>query len=743
MRKLYLVFICLLYISIAKAQTIKEFQVNFETDSYELTPKEAAKIDAILEPIKANINNLSVQIIGHTDNVGDLDYNYVLSNNRAKTVADYIQNKGFNSNKIYYSGRSYLKPICKNNSEIGKAKNRRVTLKIYEEKNNPSINGLTLKEESYKINGTKKETIQYKSGTQITIPENAFVDKNGKDVVGTVNISYIEYREPVDFLLGNITMDYNDGTENHHFNSAGMFKIYATQNGENVTLKDGKNITFNFQKTQELPNLNFYQLDDTTKKWKELYSFNNITTNFYQAYGNDVIDGNNVTGEQTEISICQLNGCDAFAAVKKIGVNYSEGIDLIGRNYNNQIKKKVAERKSEERALETLTESYKNSIEEYQKRISNFDKRIKNSQPIYTATKISNDGNEEVFNILFKVQSNVQNINFKNTNWLYNTLKNGKLNPSLYTQNWKKCTIEANDDATFSIVLQDSISEISIKNVTMINPNVSSDQLIKVSNSMNNSNKIQQSRIKKFLRNKERFLKNNEDVTQILNEIESKKKKLKDTISNNMNQNSIVCFWEKSKPYMSEEEAKLPIQDWLNYFDKNKEPMLKRYSNLPISEDCNKRTQQIYQAQQKVAENRKNTSTAENAAADLKQSLQISKLGIYNCDQIQRLQNPVEIFANYADEKGKEVNPVFIYLLDSNFNGIIKYDGYNGLSPYRFAYSPQSKNTIIAFDGSGNSYVYQSEKFNEINWSGVYKHHDFVLKKIENLKNISELKNLL
>jgi hypothetical protein len=210
-----------------------------------------------------------------------------------------------------------------------------------------------------------------------------------------------------------------------------------------------------------------------------------------------------------------------------------------------------------------------------------------------------------------------------------------------------------------------------------------------------------------------------------------------------MNQNSIVCFWKKSKPYMSEEEAKLPIQDWLNYFDKNKEPMLKRYSNLPISEDCNKRTQQIYQAQQKVAENRKNTSTAENAAADLKQSLQISKLGIYNCDQIQRLQNPVEIFANYTDEKGKEVNPVFIYLLDSNFNGIIKYDGYNGLSPYRFAYSPQSKNTIIAFDGSGNSYIYQSEKFNEINLSGVYKHHDFVLKKIENLKNISELKNLL
>ena len=95
------------------------------------------------------------------------------------------------------------------------------------------------------------------------------------------------------------------------------------------------------------------------------------------------------------------------------------------------------------------------------------------------------------------------------------------------------------------------------------------------------------------------------------------------------------------------------------------------------------------------------------------------------------------------DKNGTEIKPLFIYLLDSKFNGIIKYDGYNNYSPYRFAFSPSSKNTLLAFDGNGDCYIFESEKFKLINTSGSYLEHLFILKKIENLKDELDLKNLL
>ena len=174
MRNLYFTILCLFVVSLSKAQIIKEFNINFDTASYELSEKETLKINAIIEPFLSKSDDYSIQIIGHTDNVGDLDYNYLLSNNRAKTISQYIEKKGFNKNKIYSIGRAYLKPTAKNTTEIGKAKNRRVTIKIFQEQeNNNSINGLHLKEDFYKINTSKAETIEYKSGTKITIPENA------------------------------------------------------------------------------------------------------------------------------------------------------------------------------------------------------------------------------------------------------------------------------------------------------------------------------------------------------------------------------------------------------------------------------------------------------------------------------------------------------------------------------------------------------------------------------------------
>lgn len=82
-----------------------------------------------------------IEITGHTDSVplngnGKFDDNIDLSTARAKTVAFYIvDNKGINISNIKFSGRGEYEPIASNATVQGRAQNRRVEIKIYNELN--------------------------------------------------------------------------------------------------------------------------------------------------------------------------------------------------------------------------------------------------------------------------------------------------------------------------------------------------------------------------------------------------------------------------------------------------------------------------------------------------------------------------------------------------------------------------------------------------------------------------------
>jgi outer membrane protein OmpA-like peptidoglycan-associated protein len=71
-----------------------------------------------------------VEIGGHTDNTGSAEYNQKLSEQRAQTVVDYLVEKGIDSKKLKSAGYGHLKPVTENNTEEGRAKNRRTELKI-------------------------------------------------------------------------------------------------------------------------------------------------------------------------------------------------------------------------------------------------------------------------------------------------------------------------------------------------------------------------------------------------------------------------------------------------------------------------------------------------------------------------------------------------------------------------------------------------------------------------------------
>lgn len=74
--------------------------------------------------------SMSIEICGHTDNRGSDKYNNRLSENRARAVADYLISKGIHPDRLLYKGYGKSQPIDTNDTEEGRANNRRVEFRI-------------------------------------------------------------------------------------------------------------------------------------------------------------------------------------------------------------------------------------------------------------------------------------------------------------------------------------------------------------------------------------------------------------------------------------------------------------------------------------------------------------------------------------------------------------------------------------------------------------------------------------
>ncbi len=107
--------------------------IFFEFNSYELLPESYAELNKVVEYLITN-PNLKIEIGGHTDNVGTKAYNKTLSENRAKSVFDYLVGKGIEKSRLSYQGYDYSMPIATNDTNEGRALNRRTEFKVISNK---------------------------------------------------------------------------------------------------------------------------------------------------------------------------------------------------------------------------------------------------------------------------------------------------------------------------------------------------------------------------------------------------------------------------------------------------------------------------------------------------------------------------------------------------------------------------------------------------------------------------------
>ena len=98
---------------------------------------DSSNLQSQFHPILNNVadtlndyNQTVIEVAGHTDSVGDSAYNQNLSVERAQSVANYLSGRGVMQQRMIVTGAGETRPIASNDTEAGRAQNRRVEITI-------------------------------------------------------------------------------------------------------------------------------------------------------------------------------------------------------------------------------------------------------------------------------------------------------------------------------------------------------------------------------------------------------------------------------------------------------------------------------------------------------------------------------------------------------------------------------------------------------------------------------------
>jgi outer membrane protein OmpA-like peptidoglycan-associated protein/tetratricopeptide (TPR) repeat protein len=129
LREVYNLNIELIKVKVGKKVVLNN--ILFQTGKSVLTAGSYTELDRLLNIMKEN-GQIKIEISGHTDNTGSALLNSKLSAARAKTVVDYLIQKGTDPLRMIFRGYGSSQPIADNSTAAGRTKNRRVEFKILE-----------------------------------------------------------------------------------------------------------------------------------------------------------------------------------------------------------------------------------------------------------------------------------------------------------------------------------------------------------------------------------------------------------------------------------------------------------------------------------------------------------------------------------------------------------------------------------------------------------------------------------
>lgn len=132
----------------------------------------------------------------------------------------------------------------------------------------PALPGVDVQFSSYTVQSGVADTIEVASGSRIIIPPCPFVDKNGNELKGEVEIKYREMRDAVDFAISGIPMTYDSAGQKFVFESAGMFEIQGYVDGSAIQVNPACPVTVEMVPVVQDGKYNAYYLDTVNKNWE-------------------------------------------------------------------------------------------------------------------------------------------------------------------------------------------------------------------------------------------------------------------------------------------------------------------------------------------------------------------------------------------------------------------------------------------------------------------------------------------
>lgn len=292
----------------------------------------------------------------------------------------------------------------------------------------PPISNLDIKKTYYSVYSKNDTSLNYATGSKITIPKNAFLDEKGNLIDGKVNIEYREFSNAFDIYLGGIPMRFDSAGESMVFETAGMFEINATSNNKPVYVNPENKITIDMNSFEKGTQYNLYQLDTLSGKWTNIGK-DKISQKKYEdelaklpyvppypkkataiafsitdpdklsksikEYENilfEPINGGrcNMNANHAEVidlkngkfevvfslnfgngSVIEVSRCECYLAFKE-GEDYSKALKVYKKKYSNLISKNNRKRKK----IEKEWEKYNKALKKYN--IAVFNKKLKN-----------------------------------------------------------------------------------------------------------------------------------------------------------------------------------------------------------------------------------------------------------------------------------------------------------------------------------------------------------------------------
>lgn len=102
---------------------------SFDVGSAEVKPQMRPVLDQFAQGLDPKMR---VTVVGHTDNTGGPELNNRLSLERAASVRDYLRHRGIDSTRVIVNGRGENEPVASNDTQVGRAQNRRVEIFLSE-----------------------------------------------------------------------------------------------------------------------------------------------------------------------------------------------------------------------------------------------------------------------------------------------------------------------------------------------------------------------------------------------------------------------------------------------------------------------------------------------------------------------------------------------------------------------------------------------------------------------------------